>query len=47
MGRTSDAPSSTATAVTAVVVALAVLAVTGLARRDRSAPAARAVPTTG
>ncbi|GAB4070133.1 hypothetical protein GCM10028777_34390 [Angustibacter speluncae] len=47
VGRTSDSPSSTATAVAAVVVALVVLVATGLARRDRSVPAARAVPAAG
>lgn len=47
VGRTSDAPASTATAVAAVAVALLVLVVTGLARRDRTAPAARAVPAAG
>ena len=47
VGRTSEAPDSTATAAAAVVVALVVLAATGLACRNRSAPAARAVPANG
>ncbi len=47
VGRTADEPTSTATAVAAVVVALVVLVATGLARRDRSAPAARVVPAAG
>lgn len=47
VGRTSDSPSSTATAVAAVAVALLVLVATGLARRDRIVPTARAVPAAG